>query len=51
MTYFTGFLICLSMALINLPFVLMEGGSVANLISMIFCGALALHQLIKWVDE
>ena len=46
MHFFIGFIICLAMALINLPFVLQEGGSMINLISMIFCGALALFQLV-----
>lgn len=46
MHFLIGFIICTAMALINLPFVLQEGGSTINLISMIFCGALALFQLV-----
>lgn len=46
MIFMVSFLICTAMALINLPFVLQEGGSVINLISMIFCGALALFSLV-----
>jgi len=46
MNFLIGFIICLAMALINLPFVLQEGGSMINLISMIFCGAGAVFHLV-----
>jgi hypothetical protein len=46
MEFFIGFIICLAMALINLPFVLREGGSTINLMGMIYCGALAVFQLV-----
>ena len=49
MNFVIGFIICLAMALINLPFVLQEGGSIINLISMIFCGAMAIFHLVMAV--
>jgi len=39
-------LICLSLALINLPFVIDDGWGSINLIPLIFCGALAIFNFI-----
>lgn len=44
--FFIAFIVCLIMSLVNLPFVLQEGGHMINLISMIFCGALAVFNLV-----
>jgi hypothetical protein len=49
MNFFTCFLICTAMALVNLPFVMQEGGSMINLLAMIICGALALYSLVMSV--
>jgi heme/copper-type cytochrome/quinol oxidase subunit 4 len=46
MPFLIGFIICVAMALINLPFVLEGGDNWLNLASMIFCGALAVFQLV-----
>lgn len=46
MNFLIGFIICVSMALLNVPFVLEEGGSVAALMSLIFCSACALWCLV-----
>jgi hypothetical protein len=46
MYFLIGYFICVALALANLPFVLQEGGSMPNLISMIFCSALALYNLV-----
>ena len=45
MWFVIGFIICVVCSLINLPFVL-EGGHVWNLLSMIFCAALAVFHLV-----
>ena len=44
-----GFIICVFCSLINLPFVL-EGGHVWNLLSMIFCAAVAVFRRTQWAD-
>lgn len=49
MPFIISFIICTAMALINLPFVLQEGGSIINLMSMIFCGALAIFSFVMAV--
>lgn len=49
MRFLISFIICLAMALINLPFVLQEGGSMIGLISMIFCGLIAAFLLVMAV--
>ncbi|WP_333664764.1 hypothetical protein [Desulfobacter postgatei] len=49
MDFVSGFIICLGLALANLPFVLRKGGSMPNLIAMIFCGSLALYHLLMAV--
>ncbi len=46
-----SFMVSLVMALINLPFVLQEGGSMINLLAMIFCGALAFASLLMMVAD
>jgi hypothetical protein len=44
-----SFIVCVAMALVNLPFVLQEGGSTINLCAMIFCGASALWPLFMLI--
>ncbi len=51
MSWSVSFIICLVMALVNLPFVLAEGGSMVNLISMVFCIGLAVFSLVMAAVE
>ena len=51
MLFLLMFMLCTLLSLTNLPFVLQEGGSVVNLIAMIFLAALALFHLIMAVKK
>ena len=46
MNWMISFIISVLMALINLPFVLEDGGSIPNLIGLIFCSSMALFALV-----
>jgi hypothetical protein len=49
MSWVPSFIICTICALVNLPFVMEDGGSMINLISMIFCGAVAVMSLAMMI--
>ncbi len=51
MNFLIAFIVCVIMSLLNLPFVLREGGSIPCLLSMIFCAALACFNLAMAVKE
>ena len=46
MIFLAGFVACVALSFLNLPYVLQEGGSIINLCAMIFCLAVALCHLI-----
>lgn len=51
MSYLISFIICTAMSLVNLPFVLQEGGSIINLCAMIFCAGLAMFSLLAAIKS
>lgn len=46
MSWLITFIICVAMALVNLPFVLSDGGSMLNLMSLILCDSLSVFALV-----
>ncbi|MEE8299465.1 MAG: hypothetical protein V3R67_08825 [Thermodesulfobacteriota bacterium] len=51
MNSFSGSIVCTLMALVNLPYVLQDGGSTINLAAMVFCGTLAFVLLVSALRE